>query len=179
MPIKQKRLSLRLSVHPLFNLLGCVLKIRTTKMGHSLVPVFPAGLARATPRKMSFPLSQLSLASQRPKQQSGRRRWQMWCVKDIALCWEAGKAACSLERHSTEGWIDSTGPSDCFRECSTAGTASTGYQDPFSLNEKRVGAGACFRDERQHSSISWAKQIIHYMHLVSWEPFSCLHPCPL
>lgn len=72
---------------------------------------------------------------------------------------------------SREVKIDSTKSSHCLPEHSTMGTASTSYQDTFSLDEKQAGAGSCFRDERRHSSISQAKQIIHYTHLLSSETF--------
>lgn len=164
---KKKMLSLRLSVHPLFKSLGCLLKIRTTEMSHKIIP---GKWASHFLHCLSKPENEVQEGhAQVTDVESGERSTMLWGCR----------VACSSWKCSTKGWIDSTEPSDCLREHRTIGTASTGYQDPFSLNDKQVGAGACFRDERRHGSVSWAKQIIHYTHLLFSEPFFCLCPCPL
>lgn len=65
-PIKENILPLKLSVHPLFNSSGYLLKIRTIELSHSFLSfLLPLQYnSSPNPRKMSFSLSQLALANQ-------------------------------------------------------------------------------------------------------------------
>lgn len=122
---------------------------------------------------MSFPFSQLVLENQRGKEGKELSRCQVWSLEDSALCWEPAEGFALQGDAALRDGLTVLSPVIVSESAASQNLPALG---PFSLNEKQVGAGVCFRHERRHSSVSHAREIIHEPHLLSWELFPASNP---